>query len=449
MSARVLVVDDEASIRESLKDLLEDEGFLVGLAASGEEAVAWLQRYRADCVLLDIWLPGIDGVETLARIRTMDPDLPVIVMSGHATIDAAVETTRKGAFDFLEKPLATERLLVQVRNAVAQRRLHTENRALREHARARPPEVVAVSPAMREVLGRIEKAAAAHAPVLLIGEHGTGKSLLARHLHARSPRAGHPFACLHHADLADDRAEARLFGAGADGREPGALALAHRGTLFLDGLDHVPVPLQARLAHALRTRRVRAADGSSREVDVRAVASVSEDPAALLRAGRLDEETYYFFAVVEVRVPPLRERAEDIPALVAHFAALHARELGRAPVRFADDAMARLAAHAWPGNVRELANYVEQCAILFDGGETITADTMPPLGTTGGEVVEMHATFREARERFERAYLLRHLERCGWNISRTARAIGMERSQLHRKLQQLGITPPGRAREGA
>ncbi len=446
MSARVLVVDDEASIRESLKDLLEDEGFLVGLAASGEEALAWLARYRADCVLLDIWLPGIDGLEVLARIRAKDPDLPVIVMSGHATIDAAVEATRKGAFDFLEKPLASERLLVQVRNAVAQRALSHENRALKRQARAVAPHVVAVSRAMREVLALLDKAASTHAPVLLVGERGTGKSLLARYLHARSARAEHPFVCVHHAELAGEDADARLFGLGE--REEGLLPLAHRGSLFVDGLEHLDPALQARLARALRTRRVQPLGGRTREVDARAIASVNEDPAALLRAGRLDEETYYFFAVLEVRVPPLRARREDIPELVAYFAELHARELDRKPVRFSEEAIARLCAHAWPGNVRELSNYVERCTILMPG-ETITDKTMPALGAASGEVVDLHGSFREARAAFERAYLLRHLERCGWNIAKTARAIGMERSQLHRKLQQLGITPPSRNQEPA
>ena len=448
MDARILIVDDEASIREALRDLFEDEGFLVGTAASGEEALRWLRRYGADCVLLDIWLPGIDGIETLARIRAMDPHLPVIMMSGHATIDAAVEATRKGAFDFLEKPLTTERLLVQVRNAVAQRRLQAENEALREHARTPAPVIVAESAAMREVLALLAKAAPTHAPVLFTGERGVGKSLLARHLHARSPRAAHPFVALHHADLAGEAGESVLFGNGRAGQE-GALVRAHGGTLFVDGLEEIPQGLQARLARVLRTQRISLPTGGTRRVDVRAIASVHGDPARLLAKKRLNEDAYYFFAVMEVRVPPLRERREDIPALAAHLAARHARELGLAPVRFTEDALARLAHHVWPGNVRELANFIERCTILAPGQE-LDADELPALGAgTGEDVVEMHARFHEARAAFERTYLLRHLTRCEWNISKTARAIGMERSQLHRKMQQLGITPPGRTRRGA
>jgi len=448
MSACILIVDDEAAIRDALRDLFEDEGYLVGSAASGEEALAWLARRQADCVLLDIWLPGIDGIETLARIRELDPHLPVIVMSGHATIDAAVEATRKGAFDFLEKPLATERLLVQVRNALRQRQLALENLSLREDAS--DVDLVGQSPAIEELRAWIDKAAATPAPVLIVGEHGVGKQLVARVLHARSARADGPFVVVQAAGLSEEEAERALFGwargafVGADQAQRGFLERAHRGTLFIDGLHELPASAQVRLVEALKARRVRPIGAMQTfAADVRAIASVPEDAEALVRKGLLRPEARYFFGVLTLHVPPLRKRREDVPLLVQRLAKDVATELGLEMVRFAPDAIAAMREHDWPGNVRELRNYIERCTILAPGKTLAKAD-LPPMDGSEATIAKdwLQADFRTAKEAFERAYLLHHLEQNGWNISRTARATGIERSQLHRKLTKLGILVP-------
>ncbi len=429
MGAHVLVVDDEAPIREALSALLEDEGFLVSTVGSGEEAVAWLQRHAADCVLLDIWLPGIDGVETLARIRELDPDLPVIMMSGHATIDAAVEATRKGAFDFLEKPLSSDRLLVQLRNAIEQRRLRLD-----KQARAGNAELswVGTSEASQALARALAAAARSDGGVLFVGERGSGKRYAARVVHAHSRRREGPWVEVF---VPEDEAEAErvLFG-DRKSEERGALARAHQGAIWIEGVARLAPRLQEKLACAVRARRVEGFGGlRTLPCDVRVFAGRLPDdppPAPPVRA----------LLATTIEVPPLRDRREDIPALAAFFADEIARELGCAPVSFTEEAMRALIEYAWPGNVRELRNVVEHCTLLYPG-ETLSAEKLPISPTQGIPFAE-GLQFREARARFERAFLLYHLERAGWNISRAAREAGIERSQLHRKMQQLGITPP-------
>lgn len=459
MSHRIMIVDDEAPIRESLQGLFEDEGFLVYLAASGEEAVAKLRKQSVDCVLLDIWMPGIDGLETLSRLRQLDESLPVIMMSGHATIDTAVRATRQGAFDFVEKPISFDHMLILVRNALERRRLELENRNLRAGQQAgKARTLVGESAVMREVRALIERVAASDAPVLILGEHGCGKTVAAMMLHQMSRRKDGPFVELNSASVPEGRMDSELFGH-EKGAFPGALHTrrgcferAHQGSLFIDEVADLALPVQAKVVRILQERRVyRLGSVTPFDADVRLLAASSKDLEREMRAGKVREDFYYRLNVVEIRMPPLREHSEDIPLLVEALAGEQAGDLGGEPVRFSDDAMMRLCEYHWPGNVRELRNYIERCQILMPG-RVVDVGDMPPLdhqaAPAGGHVsMAMDEGFHAARERFERSYLLHHLQAHDWNVSRTAAAIGMERSQLHRKMKHFGLSAP--ARKGA
>ncbi len=456
MNGRILIVDDEQPIRDSLQGLFEDEDYQVLCAASGEEALARLRKHPVECVLLDIWMPGIDGLETLRRIRQLDAALPVIMMSGHATIDTAVKATRQGAFDFVEKPLSSERLLILVRNAVARCRLERENIELRngEKLPRSRIELIGSSPAIEEVRALIAKVAQSDAPVLILGEHGTGKTVAARMLHAASRRAEGPFVEVNTAGIPPERMESELFGH-EKGAFPGALhaqrgkfEAADGGTLFFDEITDLDFAAQAKVLAVMQSRRIqRLGAPEPMPVDVRVVAASHRDLEQALREERLREDLYYRLNVVTIRIPALRERAADIPEIARELAGEQARVLGGEPVRFTPEAMDRLMRYPWPGNVRELRNFIERCHILMPGAE-LTPDTMPPLDPAGGRgpahevrVISSEASFHEAREAFERAFLLEHLKRNDWNISRTAKAIGIERSQLHRKIKAYGLRP--------
>ncbi|MDX8401493.1 MAG: sigma-54 dependent transcriptional regulator [Mariprofundaceae bacterium] len=462
MSGRIMIVDDEQAIRDSLRGLFEDGGYQVVCAASGEEALARLRKQGVDCVLLDIWMPGIDGLETLDRIRRMDDRLPVIMMSGHGTIDTAVRATRQGAFDFLEKPLSSDRLLILARNAVSRYRLERENVELRRsgNGEASRRELIGQGRAIEAVRALIRKVAQADAPVLILGEHGTGKAVAARMLHAASRRKDGPFVEVNTAGVPEGRMDSELFGhekgafPGALHAQRGKLELAHRGTLFLDEITELDPGAQAKLLAAMQRRRIqRLGLPEPIEADVRIVAASSRDLERALAEERLREDFFYRLNVVSIRMPPLRERLEDLPLLVETLAREQAARLGGEPVRFTADAMARLAAYRWPGNVRELRNYIERCHILMPG-EELDASRMPPpeLGAHPGGAAAAGVfrmpdgvhRFQEAREAFERAFLREHLERHDWNISRTAADIGVERRQLHRKIKALGLSPPER-----
>jgi len=452
MNGHIMIVDDEEAIRDALRGLFEDEGYRVECAATGEEAVARFRRHAVDCVLLDIWMPGIDGLETLARLRGMDADVPVIMMSGHATIDTAVKATRQGAFDFLEKPLSSDRLLILVRNAVEKRRLANENRELKLDALPRSrQELIGESKAIAEARELIEQVACADAPVLILGEHGTGKAVAARMLHRRSRRAGGPFVAVHTASIPDARMDSELFGH-EKGAFPGALRAqrgrfeaAQGGSIYFEELTDLSLAAQAKVLRVLSECAIQRLGGSAMiPVDVRVMAASSRQPEAAMRDGLLREDFYYRMNVATIRLPALRERVEDIPLLAEALAGEQAAALGGEPVRFTPAAMARMQAYGWPGNVRELRNYVERCHILRPGGK-VDADDMPPLdmGAGFGANVPLTNSFHVAREAFERGYLLYHLKRNGWNVSRTAGEIGMERSQLHRKIRHYGLSPDG------
>jgi len=447
MSKRIMIVDDEAAIRESLQGLFEDEDYRVECAPSGEEAVARFRKQPSDCVLLDIWMPGIDGLETLARLKLLDADVPVIMMSGHATIDTAVRATRQGAFDFVEKPLSSDRLLILVRNALEKRKLARENLELKQQSVvAEPQELVGQSDAIEQVRKLIRKVAATDASVLILGEHGTGKAVAAHLLHRHSRRAEAPFVAINTAGIPESRMDSDLFGH-EKGAFPGALhsqrgrfEMANGGSLFFDELIDLSPSAQAKVLRVLQEHAVQRLGGAEAlDVDVRLIAASSHDPEQAMHDGRLREDIYYRLNVVTIRMPSLRERAGDIPLLIEALAAEQADMLSGDPVVFSDDAIAILQACRWGGNVRELRNYVERCHILRQG-EEVRASNMPPLDQ--GDMhpgTDISVNYHSAREAFERSYLLYHLSENDWNVSRTAEDIGMERSQLHRKIKSFAL----------
>jgi len=447
MNNRILIVDDEEAIRDSLRGLFEDEGYSVDCAASGEEAVVRFRKHPAGCVLLDIWMPGIDGLETLSRLKSIDGEVPVIMMSGHATIDTAVRATRQGAFDFVEKPLSSDRLLILIRNALEKRKLAIENQELKQQPTgAGPKDLIGCSNAILEVRKLIRQVAGTDAPVLILGEHGSGKAVAAHLLHQKSKRSKAPFVAINSAGIADSRMDSELFGH-EKGAFPGALhsqrgrfEMANGGTLFFDELTDLAPGAQAKVLRILQEHAVQRIGGAGPvSVDIRLIAACNGDPEQAIRDGKLREDLYYRLNVVSIHIPALRERVEDIPLLIEALAAEQAEILGGEAVRFTDDAIAILQSCRWGGNVRELRNYVERCHILRQGEEINSVD-MPPQDQGGMRAeADISADFHNAREAFERSYLLFHLNKNEWNVSRTAEDIGMERSQLHRKLKSFGL----------
>jgi two-component system nitrogen regulation response regulator NtrX len=465
MMARIMIVDDEQAIRDSLQGLFEDEEYLVVCAASGEEAVARLRKQTVDCVLLDIWMPGIDGLETLSRIHQIDALMPVIMMSGHATIDTAVRATRQGAFDFVEKPLSFDRLMIMARNAVQKRRLEQENVDLKrlDSVTQNRQELIGDSTAIKEVKALIQRVALSDSPVLFLGEHGTGKDIAARLLHALSKRKDGTFIEVSTASIAANRMDSELFGhekgafTGALHAQRGRFETAHQGTIFFNEVTELSLSTQAKILRVLQERTVQhLGNPVPLPADVRLIAASSHDLEQALRDKQLREDFYYRLNVISIRMPALRDRIGDLPVLVQTLAEEQAQALGGEPIRFSLQAMAALQAYRWPGNVRELRNYIERCHILMPG-EELTAETMLPPDqsssyllplSTSSKTTPMAAdqrmeadSFHDAREAFERDFLLQHLELHAWNISRTAADIGMERSQLHRKIKSFGLLP--------
>jgi len=468
MTARIMIVDDEEPIRDSLQGLFEDEEYLVVTAASGEEAIARLRKQPVDCVLLDIWMPGIDGLETLSRIQQMDDHLPVIMMSGHATIDTAVRATRQGAFDFVEKPLSFDRLMILARNAVQKRRMEQENRDLKRqdvmhHSRQ---ELIGDSAAISEVRTLIKRIALSDAPVLVLGEHGTGKAVAARMLHAASKRRDAPFVEVNTASVAAGRMDSELFGhekgafSGALHAQRGSFEAAHNGSLFFDEVTELSMAAQAKVLRVLQERVIqRLGNPTSLPSNVRLIAASTRDLDQVLREEKLREDFYYRLNVVSIHMPALKQRLDDLPLLLETLADEQANILGGEAVRFDADVIEALKLYPWPGNVRELRNYIERCHILMPG-EQMTSSRMLPPDQSSTQTASVHSpygeagrlsqyasddegidNFHDAREAFERIYLLQHLDKHDWNISRTSADIGMERSQLHRKIKSFGLVP--------
>ncbi len=457
MAHDILIVDDEADIRLLIADILRDEGYDTREAADSTGTFEQLQMRRPSLVVLDIWLQGseLDGLQILEAIRRDHPSVPVVMISGHGNIETAVKAIKIGAYDFIEKPFKTDRLLLVVERAIEAARLRRENEELRLRAGV-DIELIGESTAIGHVRQAIERVAPTGSRVLITGPAGTGKEVVARLIHARSHRASGPFIVLNCATMRPERMEIELFGAeaGADGeRSPakvGTFEQAHGGTLLLDEVADMPLETQGKIVRVLQEQTFFRVGGSRRvEVDVRVIASTNRDLQAAISAGQFREDLFYRLNVVPIRVPPLRERRDDIPILARYFMQRAADAAGL-PVRtFSDDAIAALQAYEWAGNVRQLRNVIDWLLIMApgDAADPIRADMLPPeIGAItppvlhwekGGEIMAL--PLRDAREVFEREYLMAQVSRFGGNISRTAAFVGMERSALHRKLKSLGV----------
>jgi two-component system, NtrC family, nitrogen regulation response regulator NtrX len=440
----VLVVDDEASIRDSLRMILEYEGYRVEEASSGAQALARLGDKPPDAVLLDIKMPEMDGLTALERLRERGYDMPVLVISGHGDISTAVDATRRGAYDFFEKPLQRERVLLSLRNAVESYRLQTENRALKPS-----DELVGASAAMDRLRQTIQKAAPTPATVLVTGESGTGKELVARAIHAGSPRAARTLVQVNCAAIPDELIESELFGhekgsfTGAVRKQTGKFVAADGGTIFLDEIGDMSARTQAKVLRVLQNGEVEPV-GAARtvNVDVRVVAATHRDLQEEIEAGRFREDLFYRLNVVPIRTPPLRERLDDVPLLVDYFVRQFSAESHYRPKSFDDDALGHLQALQWKGNVRELKNLVERLLILSPGEEITKEDVVTLTGGAGPELSSALLaidTLREFREMAERLFILRKLDTHGWNVTQTAQAIDTPRSNLYKKMEQYDI----------
>jgi two-component system nitrogen regulation response regulator NtrX len=448
MSHRLLVVDDEPGIRDALRQVLEYEGLEVRVANSGGEALAVYPEFRPHTVLLDVKMAGLDGLDTLSRLRALDPDAVVVMISGHGTIATAVEATRRGAFDFLEKPLDADRLLVTVRNALERAALSGENRRLRSEAASRYAMIGDSRPMeqVREVMARV---AGTSARVLITGENGTGKELVARAIHAASDRRNQPFVEVNCAAIPSELIESELFGhmkgsfTGAVTDRAGKFEQADGGTLFLDEVGDMSLSAQAKVLRALQEGVITRVGGARAiEVNVRVIAATNKNLENEIAAGRFREDLFYRLNVVPVAVPALRERREDIPPLVAHFVQQLGSGVGMGNRRFEPAAIDRLQERPWPGNVRELRNAVERLLILAPGKSVTAGDVSRILGETGGPEVAAEpqdGSFESFKHDAERAFLAAKLREHDWNVSETARALRMPRSNLYKKIERYRL----------
>jgi two-component system, NtrC family, nitrogen regulation response regulator NtrX len=453
--SRILVIDDEAAIRDSLRMTLEYEGYDFVGAATGQEGLALAEREAPDLVLLDVKMPGMDGLEVLDRLRAMNDALPVVVISGHGTISTAVEATKKGAFDFIEKPFASERVLVSLRNALDQRQLRDENRTLKKAVEVRH-QMIGDSAALRQVMALVGRAAPTNATVLIQGESGVGKELVARTIHRNSLRSRERFVQVNCAAIPEDLIESELFGhekgsfTGATEKQVGKFEQADRGTIFLDEVGDMSAKTQAKVLRVLQEGEVERL-GSARtiKVDVRVIAATNKNLEEEIEKGRFREDLYFRLAVIPIYVPPLRERIEDIPLLVRHYIDVFNRENNVRPKRISPAAVEALQRYRWKGNIRELRNTVERM-IIMSTGDTIDLADLPETvrfpttaartsgapGDGGGKA----GTLREFKDGAERAYLVAKLRENGWNISKTAEVIDTPRSNLYKKLEQYQIS---------
>lgn len=454
MASDILVVDDETDIRELVAGILSDEGHETRTAGDSDSALAAIAERVPRLLLLDIWLQGsrLDGLALLDQVKNMHPDLPVIMISGHGNIETAVSAIRRGAYDFIEKPFKADRLLLICERALETSKLKREVEDLKKRSGA-SFDLVGKSHAINQLHQAIERVAATNSRVMLIGPSGSGKELAARAIHAQSSRAGAPFVSVNAASITPERMEVELFGTEGSGdgaRKVGALEEAHRGTLFLDEVADMPRETQNKILRVLVDQQFERVGGTKRvKVDVRIISSTACDLPEMIAKGEFREDLYHRLAVVPVNVPPLSSRREDIPMLVDHFMKTISEQTGIRPRKLGEDAMAVFQAHNWPGNIRQLRNNIERLLILTrddDIDTPITAELLPaeigdvmPRVPTQSDQHIMALPLREAREMFEKEYLLAQINRFGGNISRTAEFIGMERSALHRKLKSLGV----------
>ena len=452
MKPSILIVDDEPGVRAALAGVLRDEGYQVEAVDSGEVCLQRVSQAPFDVILLDVWLPGIDGLTTLTRLRERQVDAQVVIISGHGNIESAVRAIKAGAFDFVEKPLSLDKTVLVVRNALRQRQLEAENLALRARV-DRPLAMVGESYAIRQLREQVAMAAPTNGRVLIYGENGTGKELVARMVHALSRRGSGPFVEVNCAAIPEELIESELFGhvkgsfTGAVSDRRGKFEAADGGTIFLDEVGDMSLKTQAKVLRVLQEQVVEPVGGRSGvKVDVRVLAATNKDLPAEIRANRFREDLYFRLNVIPIFVPPLRERRDDIPLLAEFFMAGFAREYGRRVKTLDASATGVLQAYGWPGNVRELRNVIERLIIMVPL-DTITARDLAflegpasPGGTAAADTVPAGTLpLHEARNEFERAYILRVMKEQQGNISRTADVLGVERSNLYRKMRGLGI----------
>jgi len=462
MAADILIVDDETDIRELIGGILEDEGFETRLAGDSDSALAAVAERRPSLVILDIWLQGsrLDGLDVLKRIKHDHPDLPVVIISGHGNIETAVSAIKLGAYDYIEKPFKADRLVLVVTRALETSRLRRENEQLRGRAGVET-ELIGTSPVMRQLRQTLKRIAPSNSRVMIFGAPGSGKELAGRSLHQWSNRAEGPFVILQAATMAPERLEEELFGIeDAEGgtRRIGALEEAHGGTLLIDEVADMPLETQGKVLRVLVEQTFQRVGGAKKvRVDVRVMSSTSRNLDDLIQTGKFREDLFHRLAVVPVEVPAMAERREDIPELVKYFARHFSQSSGQPLRSIGEDAIAVLQMHDWPGNVRQLRNNVERLLILAggDADSEITAAMLPSeigsaipaaVNPSGNEQL-MALPLREAREMFERDYIMAQLSRFGGNISRTSSFVGMERSALHRKIKLLGISTNSRLDE--
>ncbi len=447
----ILIVDDEPAIRKALRDVLEDEGYRVSAVGNGPDALKTIADELPDLVFMDISMPRMDGLETLAELKRLRPEATVVMISGHGTIETAIKATRLGAWDFIEKPLSLEKTLVTVSRALEHGRLERENAALRAQLNART-EIIGDSAPMRGLLEQIGIAAPSSGRVLIHGENGSGKELVARAIHELSARADRPFVEVNCAAIPEDLIESELFGhergafTGAHSRRRGKFEVADGGTLFLDEIGDMSLKTQAKVLRALEEQAFERVGGrETLKVDVRVIAASNRDVVSLIAQGGFREDLFYRLNVIPIEVPPLRARKEDVPALVEHFIRVFCVENGKRLKTVAAAALTYFMTYEWPGNVRELRNMVERLVIMVPGDAIGAEDLPPPLRPKTEGVVATPGDgkpLKEARDSFERAYILAELRAQEWNMTRTAERLGIERSHLYRKIRAYGITPP-------
>ena len=451
MKSQILIIDDETAVRDSLKMILEYDGYDCRIAQSGQDGIAEIQRDSPDLVFLDVKMPGMDGLEVLRTLREHDETVPVVMISGHGTVSTAVEATKLGAFDFLEKPLSTERVKVTIRNALDKRKLVDENRSWRKADQVRH-EMVGDSEVLAKIAEEIRRAAPVRSSVLIQGESGVGKELVARAIHRNSQRTRERFVQVNCAAIPDDLIESELFGhekgsfTGATEKQIGKFEQADRGTIFLDEVGDMSLKTQAKVLRVLQEGEVeRLGSSRTRKVDVRVLAATNKDLEKAIEEGEFREDLFFRLSVIPVQVPPLRERAGDIPQLVRHFATQFARENNFKSKQFSDAALDALSSQHWRGNVRELRNSVERLLVMTSGqtidvpeAQSVLRVDDRPAGV--GNVGQTARSLREFKEISERAFLVAKLRELGWNISKTAELIDTPRSNLYKKLEQYKIS---------
>jgi two-component system nitrogen regulation response regulator NtrX len=448
---RILVVDDESGVRSSLKGVLEDEGYAVDTESTAEAGLARLQKDSYDLVIMDIWLPQMDGVEALETIRAKRKDIATVMISGHGTIETAVKTIKLGAYDFVEKPLSLEKTVIVVKNALNRRRLEQENRYLRERFESKHV-LIGDSPPMLALREEIALAAPTNGRVLIFGENGTGKELVARSIHSQSLRRNAKFMEVNCAAIPEELIESELFGhvkgafTGALNDKSGKFELADGGTLFLDEVGDMSLKTQAKVLRVLQEQKFEQVGATqSIEIDCRVIAATNKNLEEEIQAGNFREDLFFRLNVIPFYMAPLRERREDIPALARHFVAEFSEENGKKVKEIAPSALERLVAYHWPGNVRELKNIIERLVIMVPSDHVEAKDLPPPLqqnGTAHFDLLGDFPSLAAAREAYESRYIQRKLRENQGNVSKTAEALKLERSNLYRKMKSYGIAPP-------